>query len=83
MPPQLLDPPRRAHSGLRGGMVLVGLGIGLGRLHVRDEGQLVDRIDTGIDGRGTAHRLGDRDARKGLSGATAPMAEARRPPTPN
>src|SRR5690349_25033833 len=30
VPPQLLDPPRRAHSGLRGGMVLVGLGIGLG-----------------------------------------------------
>jgi len=29
VPPQLLDPPRRTHSGLRGGMVLVGLGIGL------------------------------------------------------
>src|SRR5258706_15313094 len=29
VPPQLLDPPRRAHSGLRGGMVLIGLGVGL------------------------------------------------------
>src|SRR5258706_14454186 len=29
VPPQLLDPPRRGHSGLRGGMVLIGLGIGL------------------------------------------------------
>jgi hypothetical protein len=29
VPPQLLDPPRRVHSGLRGGMVLVALGIGL------------------------------------------------------
>jgi hypothetical protein len=30
VPPQLLDPPRRVHSGLRGGMVLVALGLGLG-----------------------------------------------------
>jgi len=29
VPPELLDPPRRAHSGLRGGMVLVALGIAL------------------------------------------------------
>jgi hypothetical protein len=29
VPPQFLDPPRRVHSGLRGGMVLVALGIGL------------------------------------------------------
>jgi len=29
VPPELLDPPRRAHSGLRGGLVLIGLGIGL------------------------------------------------------
>ena len=29
VPAQLLDPPRRVHSGLRGGMVLVALGIGL------------------------------------------------------
>ena len=29
VPPQLLDPPRRARSGLRGGMVLLGLGVGL------------------------------------------------------
>ena len=30
VPPELLNPPRRGHSGLRGGMVLIGLGIGLG-----------------------------------------------------
>jgi hypothetical protein len=30
VPPELLDPPRRANSGLRGGLVLVALGIGLG-----------------------------------------------------
>jgi hypothetical protein len=30
VPAQLLDPPRRVHSGLRGGMVLVALGLGLG-----------------------------------------------------
>ena len=29
VPPELLNPPRRGHSGLRGGMVLIGLGIGL------------------------------------------------------
>ena len=29
VPPQLLDPPRRGYSGLRGGMVLVALGLGL------------------------------------------------------
>ena len=29
VPPELVDPPRRGHSGLRGGMVLVALGIAL------------------------------------------------------
>jgi len=29
VPPQLLDPPRRGHAGLRGGLVLVALGIAL------------------------------------------------------
>ena len=29
VPPELLDPPRRGHAGLRGGLVLVGLGLGL------------------------------------------------------
>lgn len=29
VPPQLLEPPRRGHSSLRGGMLLVALGIGL------------------------------------------------------
>ena len=29
VPPEMLEPPRRGHSGLRGGMVLLGLGIGL------------------------------------------------------
>ena len=29
VPPELLEPPRRGYSGLRGGMLLVGLGIGL------------------------------------------------------
>jgi hypothetical protein len=29
VPPELLEPRRRPHSGLRGGMVLVALGIGL------------------------------------------------------
>ena len=29
VPPELIDPPRRGHSGLRGGMVLVALGIAL------------------------------------------------------
>jgi uncharacterized iron-regulated membrane protein len=32
VPPELLDPPRRRGSGLRGGLVLAGLGIGLGVL---------------------------------------------------
>jgi hypothetical protein len=32
VPPELLEPPRRRGSGLRGGMVLVGLGIGLAAL---------------------------------------------------
>jgi hypothetical protein len=30
VPPELLDPPRRGNPGLRGGLVLVALGIGLG-----------------------------------------------------
>jgi len=29
VPPELLDPPRRGHAGLRGGLVLVALGLGL------------------------------------------------------
>jgi hypothetical protein len=29
VPPELIDPPRRGHSGLRGGMVLLALGIAL------------------------------------------------------
>jgi len=29
VPPELLDPPRRGSQGLRGGLVLIGLGIGL------------------------------------------------------
>ena len=29
VPAQLLDPPRRHNQGLRGGLVLIGLGIGL------------------------------------------------------
>ena len=29
VPPELLDPPRRAQAGLRGGLVLVALGIAL------------------------------------------------------
>jgi hypothetical protein len=29
VPPQLLDPPRRGHSELRGGLVLVAMGIAL------------------------------------------------------
>jgi hypothetical protein len=29
VPPELLRPPRRRNSGLRGGLVLIGLGIGL------------------------------------------------------
>jgi hypothetical protein len=29
VPPGLLDPPRRGHTGLRGGLVLVALGVGL------------------------------------------------------
>src|SRR5712691_5657273 len=29
VPPELLDPPRRSDAGLRGGLVLVALGIGL------------------------------------------------------
>src|SRR6188472_3077792 len=29
VPPELLQPPRRRNSGLRGGLVLIGLGIGL------------------------------------------------------
>ena len=29
VPPELLDPPRRGYSGLRGGLVLVALGVGL------------------------------------------------------
>src|SRR5258706_7792043 len=29
VPPQLLDPPRRGHSGLRGGMGLIGVGVGV------------------------------------------------------
>ncbi len=29
VPPELVDPPRRGHPGLRGGMVLVALGIAL------------------------------------------------------
>ena len=27
VPPELLDPPRRANSGLRGGLVLVGINL--------------------------------------------------------
>ena len=30
VPPELLDPPRRSDAGLRGGLVLVALGIALG-----------------------------------------------------
>jgi hypothetical protein len=29
VPPELLDPPRHGYSGLRGGLVLVALGVGL------------------------------------------------------
>lgn len=29
VPPELMERPKRAHSGLRGGLVLVGLGLGL------------------------------------------------------
>ncbi len=29
VPPELLDPPRKSHAGLRGGLVLVALGIAL------------------------------------------------------
>jgi hypothetical protein len=29
VPPELLDPPRRSHAGLRGGLVLLALGIAL------------------------------------------------------
>lgn len=29
VPPELLDPPRTGYSGLRGGLVLVALGVGL------------------------------------------------------
>src|SRR4051812_8156095 len=29
VPPELLDPPRRGHAGLRGGLLLVALGLGL------------------------------------------------------
>ncbi len=29
VPPELLDPPRRGHAGLRGGLVLLALGIAL------------------------------------------------------
>jgi hypothetical protein len=29
VPPELLDPPQRGYSGLRGGLVLLGLGVGL------------------------------------------------------
>lgn len=29
VPPELLEPPRRGHAGLRGGLVLVALGIAL------------------------------------------------------
>ncbi len=29
VPPELLEPPRRSHAGLRGGLVLLALGVGL------------------------------------------------------
>ena len=29
VPPELIDPPRRGHAGLRGGLVLVALGLAL------------------------------------------------------
>ena len=29
VPPELLEPPRRGHAGLRGGLVLVALGVAL------------------------------------------------------
>ena len=29
VPPELLEPPRRGHTGLRGGLVLLALGFGL------------------------------------------------------
>ena len=29
VPPELLDPPRRGHAGLRGGLVLLALGVAL------------------------------------------------------
>ena len=30
VPPELLEPPRRSHSGLRGGLVLIALGLAIG-----------------------------------------------------
>lgn len=37
IPPELLDPPRRAQTGLRAGLVLVALGLALG-FFFRDHG---------------------------------------------
>jgi hypothetical protein len=37
VPPELVDPPRRAQAGLRAGLVLVGLGLGLA-LFFQDRG---------------------------------------------
>src|SRR5258706_14993343 len=48
VPPQLLDPPRRAHSGLRGGMGLIRPGVGLAvfmyAMHGRWSIRLVPRL---------------------------------------
>ena len=75
VPPELLAPPRSRsrNVALRGGLVLVALGIALGGLLRRDPGPVVDRADPGADGRGPADRLDDRaPGRQGRTAALDP-----------
>src|SRR5258706_9850668 len=82
VPPQLLDPPRRAHSGLRGGVVLIGLGVGLGGVMFEIKGSWPIGLVTGLMGLALLISWAIEMGGEGRAGPPPPLPATPPPPAP-